>query len=82
MKNTNRIWTIVAILLMVLPFLAVGYELAAKESPLTIAVFAAMGLLLIGTLVAGLRVKATAPDDAQDAATPYQGKPASVKTQR
>ena len=67
MKNPNRIWTIVAIVLMILPFAALGFELAKTESATTIAVFAVMALLLIGTFTVGLRAKATSPGDDRDA---------------
>jgi hypothetical protein len=35
-----------------------GFELAKSESLLTIAVFVAMAVLLFGTLIVGMRVKA------------------------
>lgn len=70
MKYPDRVWTTVAVVLMILPFAALGFELIKTEGLLTVAVFGVMALLLIGTLVAGLRVKPTAPNDDRDAATP------------
>lgn len=58
MNTFDRIWTVLAILLTALPFVALGCELAKSESPLTIAVFATMTLLLFSTLIIGMRVKA------------------------
>lgn len=84
MNTFNRIWTILAIVLMVLPFAAVGYELAKSESPFTIAVFIAMGLLLFGTLVVGMRVKPASPGNPQDQDTDEESVTArsSVETRR
>jgi undecaprenyl pyrophosphate phosphatase UppP len=58
MNTFDRLWTALAILLTALPFVAVGFELAKSESLLTIAVFVAMAVLLFGTLIIGMRVKA------------------------
>jgi len=58
MNTFDRLWTALAILLTALPFVAVGFELAKSESLLTIAVFIAMAVLLFGTLIVGMRVKA------------------------
>jgi hypothetical protein len=58
MNTFDRIWTVLAILLTALPFVALGFELAKSESLLTIAVFVAMAVLLFGTLIIGMRVKA------------------------
>ena len=58
MNTFDRIWTALAILLMALPFVALGFELAKSESLITIAVFIAMAVLLFGTLIVGMRVKA------------------------
>ncbi|MGB9753272.1 MAG: hypothetical protein C0183_17570 [Roseiflexus castenholzii] len=83
MKTFDRIWTALAIALMILPFAALGYELAKSESPLTIAVFACMGVLLFGTLILGLRAKPESPGDTQDAEEAESSKaPASVATRR
>lgn len=67
MNTFDRIWTVLAVLLMVLPFVALGYELTKNESPLTIAVFTIMGVILFGTLIIGMRVKPESPGDTQDA---------------
>lgn len=82
MKTFDRIWTALAIVLMVLPFVAVGYELLKSESPLTIAVFAVMGALLFGTFILGMRVQPKAPDDAQDAEAESAQVHSSVETRR
>ncbi|MBO9325069.1 MAG: hypothetical protein J7463_06530 [Roseiflexus sp.] len=58
MNTFDRLWTAIAILLAVFPFVALGFELAKSESLLTIAVFVAMAVLLFGTLIVGMRVKA------------------------
>jgi len=58
MSTFDRLWTALAILLTALPFVALGFELAKSESLLTIAVFVAMAVLLFGTLIIGMRVKA------------------------
>lgn len=67
MNTFDRIWTVLAVLLMVVPFVALGYELTKSESPLTIAVFTTMGVLLFGTLIVGMRVKPESPGDTHDA---------------
>lgn len=67
MNTFDRIWTVLAVLLMVVPFVALGYELTKSESPLTIAVFTTMGVLLFGTLIVGMRVKRESPGDTHDA---------------
>ena len=48
MKNT--LWTIVAVLALILPFAAVGYELARREQLQTLLVYGAMVLLLAVTV--------------------------------
>ncbi len=58
MNTFDRIWTVLAILLTALPFVALGFELAKSESLLTIAVLIAMVVILLGTLIVGMRVKA------------------------
>ncbi len=82
MNTFDRIWTALAVVLMILPFAALGYELVKSESLLTIAVFAVMGALLFGTLVLGMRVKPKSPGDAQDAEVESVNAPAPVKTRR
>lgn len=82
MNTFDRIWTALAVVLMILPFAALGYELVKSESPLTIAVFAAMGALLFGTLILGMRVKPKSPGDAQDAEAESVNMHSSVETRR
>jgi FtsH-binding integral membrane protein len=67
MKTFDRIWTALAVALVILPFVALGFELVKSESPFTIAMFAVMGALLFGTFILGMRVKPESPGDAQDA---------------
>ncbi len=69
MNTFDRIWTALAVVLMILPFAALGYELVKSESSLTIAVFAAMGALLFGTLIMGMRVRPEAPHDQPETET-------------
>lgn len=54
MKNT--IWTVIAVITAIFPFVMVGYELAIKESITTTAVFGAIVLVLLVTVVAALMV--------------------------
>ncbi|GAB4111349.1 MAG: hypothetical protein Fur005_21120 [Roseiflexaceae bacterium] len=54
MKNT--ILTVVAVLMLVFPFVTVGFELARKESLTTFGLFAAIALVLFGTIAAALAV--------------------------
>lgn len=82
MNTFDRIWTALAVGLMILPFAALGYELAKSESSLTIAVFATMGALLFGTLVLGMRVKPESPGDAQDAEAESSQAHSPVETRR
>lgn len=82
MKTFDRIWTALAIVLMVLPFVAVGYELLKSESPLTIAVFAVIGALLFGTFILGMRVKPETPGDAQNAEAESAQTHSPVETRR
>ena len=42
----NKILSIVAILMVVFPFVTVAYELALKESMMTVAVFIAIAVIL------------------------------------
>lgn len=82
MKTFDRIWTALAIVLMVLPFVALGYELAKSEAPLTIAVFAVMGVLLFGTFILGMRVKPESPGETQDAEADAAKAHSSVEARR
>ncbi|MDW8212955.1 MAG: hypothetical protein RMJ55_05340 [Roseiflexaceae bacterium] len=82
MKTFDRIWTALAIVLMVLPFVALGYELVKSEALLTIAVFAVMGVLLFGTFILGMRVKPESPGEAQDAEADAAKAHSSVETRR
>lgn len=82
MNTFDRLWTALAIVLMILPFVAVGYELMKRELPLTIAVFALMGALLVGTFVLGMRVKPELPGDLQDVEVELAQAHSSVETHR
>ncbi|MDW8146625.1 MAG: hypothetical protein RMJ48_10065 [Roseiflexaceae bacterium] len=82
MNTFDRLWTALAIVLMILPFVAVGYELMKRESPLTIAVFALMGALLVGTFVLGMRVKPESPGNSQDVEVESAQAHSSVETHR
>ncbi len=48
----NKILSIVAILMVVFPFVTVAYELALKESMMTVAVFIAIAVILAVTVIA------------------------------
>ena len=48
----NKILTIVALLMAVFPFVTVAYELARKESIMTVAMFLTIALILAVTVIA------------------------------
>lgn len=52
----NSILNVVALVALILPFAAVAYELAMKESITTVAVFGGIALVLAATVVMALVV--------------------------
>lgn len=47
----NRLWSILAVLAILFPFVAVGLKVAETESGTTAAVFAVMALIFFGALL-------------------------------
>lgn len=46
----NRLLTVVAGIMLIFPFVMVAYELARKESLMTVGLFAAILVVLVGTV--------------------------------
>jgi RsiW-degrading membrane proteinase PrsW (M82 family) len=57
----NRVLTVVAVLLFVLPFAAMAYELARREPLTTVAVFGGIALVLFATMILALTVSRPKP---------------------
>ncbi len=52
----NRVLTVVAVVLFVLPFAAMAYELARREALTTVAVFGGISLVLFVTMILAMMV--------------------------
>ncbi|MDZ4719764.1 MAG: hypothetical protein SH847_15040 [Roseiflexaceae bacterium] len=52
----NRLLTVVAVIMLIFPFVMVAYELALKESITTVGLFGAILLVLFGTIILAMIV--------------------------